>query len=412
MSIPSILHRRAELTPRDKHFERFEDHTKVKHFLLASYLKALAVILLEGGPTGRGRRFKRIVFVDAFAGAGCDAEGHPGSPLLAAQIATEVNERLFDGSASRDTGMQVIAVEEDKEYFESLEHCLASFTGRAKAFVFARQGQLDSDMFSNIRKFAPSDPMLVFLDPFGIGGLDASLLRQLLAQPHTELLMLFHDEAVVRLDAKGKATPTDPSLAIEGALAQASLFGPEHDATRVLEAERRAARQLAGHKSNPNARAIMRRAFGNLDHEPILDAAPIELRQEKAIELYSDLLKRSGASHVLRFAVDTRDGRHKYTLLHASKEPAAFAAMKDAMYRARRFAGAEGPQLVADTDLRPIVQQIAAQFVGGRVRWTGEEPSVKAFALRETALMYHELDALKRELAEYSVVKKPLTFEF
>ena len=73
-----------------KHFERFEEHTLLKHGVFRRYLRTWARKLLFW----TGRDFDRIWVVDGFAGAGSDEVGNPGSPLIAAQTAREVDNEL------------------------------------------------------------------------------------------------------------------------------------------------------------------------------------------------------------------------------------------------------------------------------------------------------------------------------
>jgi len=403
---------RAKLTrmPRDTHFEHFENHTLLKHFLLETYLKAWGSILLEG--RGRtGGRFSRAIYVDAFAGAGCDDEGRPGSPLRAAQIATEINAQTFPGRAGTNCGMQVIAIEHDHEYYDRLVSCLAQYTGGPDSVVYVHHGELDSMLLAGIGHFAHGDPTFHFLDPFGIDGLDAALLPQLLAHKHSEVLMLFSDEGAVRLHGKGAAVLRDPTEGIRAAEAALSLFGVEHEMENVAQARRSAARVIAGHKSNPRAKEIMLKAFGSAEHVAMIEQTPIGRRQQKAIDLYTDLLIVSGAKRVLRFAMATGGGRHKYTLLHASKQTRAFAAMKDAIHRAKKKQDTSA-ELLTDTPLKPIIARIRERFAGTIVRWQGETPSVQQFAIDETNLMYHECGALKAELESFVIAKKPLTYQF
>ncbi len=396
---------------RDDHFERpFEEHTLLKHFVLESYLKVWASILLE---RSKGRH-QRVIYVDAFAGAGADAQGNPGSPLLAAQIAQEFNERLYPDRASMDSdpGMHVIAVEQDPTRFQRLASCLAPFTAAPNAFVHMRNGVADLRLVDRIRGIEKDEPVFFFLDPFGIGGLDAALLPNLLADKRSELLVLFSDEAAVRLHGKGAAVPKDPMRKVRAAEATMSLFGADHEAEVVEQAQRAASRVIAGHKSDARAREIMEKAFGGAEYVATVDAAPSERRQQVMIELYSDLLRRSGAKHVLPIAVRTKTGRHKYTLLHASKHVRAFEVMKKVVNSAinKQSAGAD---LITETDLAPIVALVQARFAGQVVRWTAEAgPSVKQVAIEETNLMLHECAALKRELDRFVVDKRPLTFRF
>ena len=331
---------------------------------------------------------------------------------MAAQIADAMNVRLYPGAVGRETGMQVVAIEEDETRFQQLSECLTDYTRRHNSFVFVRKGALGAKMLAGIRKHAPHDPMLFFLDPFGISGLDGHLLPKLLSEKHSELLILFSDEGAVRLFGKATARAQDPEAKVTAAEQQRSLFGMADDIAAVAAARRASTRVVAGHKSNPRAKEILDRAFADVDYRAVMERTPEVYRQKAMIDLYTSLLKRSGAPYVLEFAISTDEGRHKYTMLHASKEVRARAVMKDAMHRTRNRMGLAGPTLITDTPLDEIVELLRMRFAGQQVRWTGDIPSVRKFALDETELWQHEFEALRGALEPFVITERPLRFQF
>lgn len=446
--------------PRKNHFERFEDHTRLKHFLLDVYLKQWAVILAA--------KFPRTWFVDAFAGAGRDTTGTPGSPVIAAGIAREINAEKYGIAAGATLpaakGMRVIAIEADRKRYERLVDSMRPYTGETLPVVaHVREGTLPS-LLDRMLGHVKTDPALYFLDPFGVDGLDAAVLPRLLQGPHAEILLLFSDEGAVRLAGKaGANVPTHEELLAERARDH-GLFGLVPDLNAELAAADRLAvdRVLAGHASNGRADEILDRAFGGHAWRAAIDATDREDRQERFIDLYEDLLRHAGAAHVLRFAVSTEARRHKYTLLHASKQVRAFAAMKDAMHRAylRRRPDAPEPAptlfgLLGDapgaasggappapgsvngegaptSDTEPVVEAavtrearqieravdtIAAHFAGqAAVRWTDKPPAgtVQQYALEYTPILKHQFPALQQALEHrgYLSRKTPATYAF
>jgi len=384
--------------PRAKHFGEFKDHTLLKHYLLESYVKAWATILMTRGG------FRRVWFVDAFAGAGCDSQGRDGSPLIAAKIAEAVNREAFPEGITIETGMHVLAIEADRDRYARLVQCLEPYTSRADQLAIVREGTLD-ERLDKFLQFVKQDPVLYFLDPFGIDGLSTEVLDRVLRAPRSEVLALFADEGAVRLYGKVTAEP-DEGREVDLARAQTSLLGEEDHARSVAEAEQRARRRAAGHKSNPRAEEILKRALGGDWWMPLIDTTPPEARQRRFRDCYVTVLRQHGASYVLPFSVDTDQGRHKYFLLHGSKQAAAFVAMKDAMDRARkRQAERRGTvtllgELIVETDIGEAADRVAAHFAGRTVRWTGLKPlrdSVKGFALEATDIWMHELEALQAE---------------
>lgn len=405
---------RQDMTRRD-HFERFEDHTLLKHYLLDAYLKAWATILLRAG-------FQRIWFVDAFAGAGRDETGKPGSPVIAAQIARDVNAKHFPQGIDAKHGMHVLAIEWDPERYRLLQENLAPFIDGKAACAHVRRGTLQ-DFIDRFLEHVGTDPVLFFLDPFGVDGLSAALIGLALANERNEALVLFHDEGAVRLHGKASADIPDEDELLdekldERAFSHESLFGPEDTIRQREEAMAAArdavARSLAGHKSNPRAKAILDKAYGGDWWQQELDGLAPAQRQTRARQLYEDrVLRYRGAGFVLPFSVDTRQGRHKYYLLHASQHPRAFVTMKDAMHRARGKQELQA-QLTTDTDIERVAADVAEHFAGQTVRWSGDG-SVQEYAIASTPLWMHERDALKAELQRRGLgtsVGRALAFSF
>lgn len=414
---------------RDDHFEEFADHTRVKHFLLDVYLKAWATILARGG-------FKKLWFVDAFAGEGNDSKGNPGSPLIAARIAEDINEAHFGKELSSREGMHVLAFETDPYRFKKLSIVMEPFArlGWPKSVVVLRDYSLDTKV-DEVTKTLRTSPALYFLDPFGIDGLSAEVVPKLLAGPHNELLILFADEGAVRLAGKARAGVPDEATMVAAAESGVpeSLFGAEETERLRDEARAAAKRAHAGHKSNPDAERILDRAYGGAWARAELEKTRDDMRQAKSVEIYEEMLRRLQPERklfILRFSVDTDEGRHKYFLIHVSQNKRAFAAMKGAMHRTRgqRKSGEDGvgeliESLDTATNIRAVADVVVERFAGRTVRWTmdgDDSDTVKRFAIDETPLWFHECDALRDELLSRGLThlndkgrpKSPLTYTF
>jgi three-Cys-motif partner protein len=426
---------------RNNHFERFESHTHLKHFLLTVYLKKWANILVT--------HYRRVWFIDAFAGCGRDDAGAPGSPLIAAQIAREIAAERFAAPAGVElpprTGMHVIAVESNATRAGRLAENLAPYMTTEPRVAFGHEGVLQ-DFLADLQPKIRHDPVLYFLDPFGVDGLDAAMLHQLFDGRRREVLMLFSDGGAVRLAGQVEArVPTREALLAEQ-LHTKSLFGEHGDAEAEAAARADVERRLAGYTSSEQSRAIMTRAYGSDEWVAVTAKTAPSRRREALLDLYCDVLRRAGATHVLRFQVTTNAGLHKYTLLHASTHHAAFAAMKEAMHAARlsRPRGAEQPVLpslfdasggedatsptdtpsieaAASDEARQVleaVEQIARHFAGkADVRWDhghAGRGSVRQYALHDTPLLIHQFDALKDALRRrgYLTKARPITYAF
>lgn len=391
--------------PKATHFETFQEHTRLKHLVLKSYLQQWATILL--------RRFPSVLFVDAFAGAGQDQNGAPGSPIIAAQIAQRIN----DAAGSRK--MRVVAIEQNARRYSALCTALASYDAKSR-FVYPVLGTLAERMDSFLRRI--TEPTLLFLDPFGIAGLEREVLVKALKGKHNELLILFSDEGAVRLHGKGVARQPTKEEQLAG-LATRSIFGPDFDAEQEVVAREAVENCLRGHQSSQQATQILDRAFGGHWWQPIIDATRSNQRQQQFVDLYKRVLVESGALYVLPFSVDTKEGRHKYFLLHASKNVRAYAAMKDAIARARKqyrepsLQQSLDPEFEVATDMEKAAREVAEHFAGRQVRWQSRESgaeSVREYALDHTPVFPDELDALKAHLTQHGwcVANRPLAFAF
>ncbi len=415
--------------PRNKHFAMFQDHTRLKHFLLEVYLKQWATILITGRLHAGVPIPKMLWFVDAFAGAGHDEKGTPGSPVIAAKIATEINKQHYT-TIDNKSGMHVLAIEAHAGRCQQLKTALKPYSAAE-----VRHGSLEN-IIDKVMPFLQKydAPALFFLDPFGVHGLDAKLLPEILRVSRTEILLLFSDEGAVRLAGKAEAkVPSRNELLAQKSDGRLSL-GEQFDA-QIEERDRLDVEQIiAGHASNPRAAEILDVTFGGKDWRKILES-PASQRRQAFVQLYTEVLKEAGADYVLPFAVTTAEGRHKYTLMHASTHSSAFVAMKNAMHRAYKkrpstdqtedLFGASGVDLPSDgtdrtfssgVDIHEMVAQVQNAFSGQLVPWTGKsaQTTVSDYALRHTPLLQHELPLLDRELVRLNYLegKKPRTFRF
>jgi len=381
------------------HFGTFQPHTLTKHAILDAYLKAWATILLP--------RFDEAWFVDAFAGEGQDEKDHPGSPLIAARTAEQINTKLFPAGIARHRGMRVLAFESEPPRFARLAEVMRPYVAEPwyKGIAIVREGVLEEKLDAVLETIGDA-PVLYFLDPFGIDGLSAAVLPKLLEGAHNELLILFNDEGAARLAGKVRAGTPDEAAAIaeaEAAVDQ-TLFGDADTDSLRASARNRMKRSLAGHKSNVDAERIMDTAFGGNWWRPIIDETPEDERQSKFVELYDGLLETIGGTKRLRLSISTPDGRHKYFLIHAAKDSRAYAVMKNAMHRARKKREEVNltPALLEHIEIGSSITSVAdvlcRHFAGRRVRWQGVSPCVKDYAIDETPLWFDECDALKAEL--------------
>ncbi|MCO4099722.1 MAG: three-Cys-motif partner protein TcmP [Gemmatimonas sp.] len=433
---------------RNNHFERFESHTQLKHFLLNAYLRQWAHILVQD--RGRAhRRPRRIWFIDAFAGCGRDGVGAPGSPVIAADVAREIAAEYFGAPKGTallpDRGMRVIAVEANAKRARRLKGNMQPYAREEPRVASVYTGVLQ-EFLGDLQPRVRHDPVLYFFDPFGVDGLDAEVLNQVFDGPRREVLLLFSDTGAVRLAGHAVAQAPNREQLLAERTRTKSLFGQDDDATLEQADLTFVEQRLGGYRGKQQSYDKMTRAFGTAAWVEIFLNTPPALRRERLLDLYGETLRKAGAKYVLRFQVTTSAGEHKYTLLHAATHSAAFAAMKKAMHSARRTIPrlAEQPVLFslddtksAETDsrrhnapavetvaseevrhLHDAVEQIARRFAGqAEVRWIDGRAGrvgVKHYALHDTPLLVHQFDDLKGVLARRGYLKtaRPLTYAF
>jgi three-Cys-motif partner protein len=180
-------------------FEEQSETSRRKIEVYGKYLKPLSYKILS--------RYKRLWIVDAYAGAGAydpDAEGNraAGSPLIAANFARQHNVN----SAKAGKEIRLINVEAHPERFARLEETLMGF----RPDVTNLRGRFQ-DHLDDILQTIGSDPVLFFIDPFGMEGADIRIIERILerrSRTVTELLINFSDRGFLRmagnLDAKAK----------------------------------------------------------------------------------------------------------------------------------------------------------------------------------------------------------------
>jgi three-Cys-motif partner protein len=194
-------------TDGNQFFEEQSETSRRKIEVYGKYLKPLSYKILS--------RYQRLWIVDAYAGAGAyepDADGNcaAGSPLVAARFARQYNVN----STKAGKEIRLINVESHRERFARLEETLMGFRPAVKNLPGRFQDHLD-DVLATIG----SDPVLFFIDPFGMEGADIRIIERILERRNrtvTELLINFSDRGFLRmagnLDAKA-SRPQDLAAA-------------------------------------------------------------------------------------------------------------------------------------------------------------------------------------------------------
>jgi three-Cys-motif partner protein len=298
-------------------FEEQKLASGYKHAILGKYLRPYAYKL--------GSKYKRVWVVDTHAGAGAYASGTgeaeaPGSPLVAARMARQIEHER--GAPLLHT----INVERDPKIFQRLEHALMPFHHLVRNLRGSFERRLD-----DVLAIVGHDPVLFFIDPFGMHGADIDLMERLLARPNrtvTELLIHFSDKGFQRM---------------AGCLTAAARSDKARRAaeTNVTELDR-----IVGS-------TWWRGSWKN-------DSLTTEEKCAEAAELYCRTLRRRVA-HVHPIAMrDTWNGPVRYRLVFATQSPHGVEAMSEVVCGYERELFAAEQQARPSFDLEWEAQRLAS----------------------------------------------------
>ncbi len=392
------------MSKSDDHFDAFDDHTLLKHRILEAYLKSWAFKLL-----GRRDAGDSVFYVDCFAGEGRDGEGNSGSPTIACKAAIQVRERLT-ASGKAGKGMAVFAIEQKRRRFRKLVEYLEPFRAASPDGVMVLHGEV-ADHMPAIEARVGQQPVLFFLDPFGVGGLDASCYPAMLSGPQNEIFALFHDMGALRLRGILHAE-SDLNEQIARIRSQPSLFADE-DAVIAHVVAKEGRRQFFLDRNEPAARRNISRALGDESWIEELEGIPNDEAREILLVKFIAALLRAGGANAVILPMRGASGEHKYCLVHVSKSKAGYVAMKEAISEGLNDPAFPGEMRDAmKRDLRlsmpTLLADLQRKFGGQTVRWTRDpkEVNVQWWLVADTDLFPFQLAELKLELEALKWIRR------
>lgn len=295
------------------HFVEFPPHTQLKHLILRSYLQTWVQKLVRNLPVNG-----RLWYVDAFAGAGQDDAGNPGSPSIALRCQDE----------ARAAGVSL------RNYAKLALRCFETDAGNAGALrtvvppEVVTHGEL-SDSMDLIDAAIGASPALFFLDPFGFG-LDGQVIQRCLTGDKREVLMLFNDVAGMRHLGSAAATARNADSEIQSNVLP-DLFTDFYEEAAASIRVKTENRNASLEPSRVLAETRLTRAFGDESWRSHLSFRDNPERRQILLAHFMDQLKRWGATHVLSIPIRKPPDTHVYYLVHASKSAAAYRAMKESV---------------------------------------------------------------------------------
>lgn len=235
-----------------KFFERASTQSQVKHKVLEAYLVPWSTKL--------GSRHSRIWYVDGFAGPGQYNDGSSGSPKFALEQSLRLSTR---GQAK----LQCLFMDKSREHARSLLGLAARYPAASSQIIhgdfWERAGQ--------IPLITRDEPVLLFVDPFGVAGIRFDVLATLCnALKRVDIIINFRSPVVSRLA---------PELAERVTQAVGSDDWTPESASKVF---RQNLREHCGFET-PASLTVASRFGGKIQTELILAS-----RHPDAYELWND----------------------------------------------------------------------------------------------------------------------------
>ncbi|HET7232024.1 MAG TPA: three-Cys-motif partner protein TcmP [Longimicrobium sp.] len=352
----------------------------MKHAIYGKYVERWARILLS--------RWDFVRIVDACAGAGADADGRPGSPLIAFNEGQKAAAQLSSRTGERKV-VDFVFIERSRGRLASLKKQVGERSG-----VRYVQGTL-TDVVGSLEADGKKIPHLYFIDPFGVAPLQADTIRRALTGGHNEVFLLFAGPAIRRHFGS--------YLSVQQQEVEVDLFSGFDVDIRADDDGREEAR-LRGAAASAE---ILDTAFGDHDWRDILEL-PRRQRLDAAVRRYCDLLLALGANRVLPMPILDGTGNLKYHLIYATKSPRGYEVMKDAMERgfSEGLVGKEEHMRLGATIPTSEVERLVRQhFAGREVPWSaeGNGETVRGYALEDTPASVRQVAELKERIQDLKV---------
>ena len=164
-----------------------EPHTRAKHEILRRYLQAWLPILAQGG-------FRKVMYIDGFAGPGRYSRGEDGSPVIALGVA-------LDQPALERAHVRFLFVERDRRRAGVLREIVDDIEVPGNFQVEVLGGQSFQAAMEEILDSCSNEgmpPTFAFIDPFGWSGVPFSIVQEIMGHSSCEVLVTFMYEEINR----------------------------------------------------------------------------------------------------------------------------------------------------------------------------------------------------------------------
>jgi three-Cys-motif partner protein len=392
------------MSDHDDFFEEFNAHTKFKHLVLAAYLEEWAYKILQEPRFG-----PRAWYVDGFAGPGKDKANNDGSPTIACRTAIKVRSTLQRKPSTASHRLGVFCIEKRAKLYAELDQHLEPFARVEPALVRTERGTLPEHLQAVLKDTA--GPLLTFLDPFGVVGLDAATYAPLLARRGSELFALLGTEGAARITAAYQRSGNKFETKLAERTATLPLF-PDLHSLEVSELRAKAEQQHNRNTENDAKNlASYERALGSQLRALWVLEGPHEGAAQRLATCFKDALIDAGADYVIFLPITNADGRPEYTLVYATKSEKGVVTMKACVCRALKKSSLpatlrEKVQRDLEIDLAPIVDAVRDSFAGKIAPWAQKaKGSVQSLLYARTSLFPFQRKELEDSLEEAGILK-------
>lgn len=166
-------------------FTNLQSQSQEKLTILDMYLEKWAYIL--GYSFTSLQRRTPLYYVDLFAGQGQYGNGQPGSPIIALNTLTRVQQNLMQDH-DKNPNYNLIAVEKDPNNFIQLNENIQKF----KSKVIVKTLNLEAiEALGVIENMVNNSPSLFFVDPFGVKDIPFSMIERISRIQRSDLIINF-----------------------------------------------------------------------------------------------------------------------------------------------------------------------------------------------------------------------------
>jgi three-Cys-motif partner protein len=296
-----------------------KDHTRAKHRILEEYLKGWFPIL---------SKFKRILYLDGFAGSGEYDDGSVGSPIIALRVANDHILKL-------EADINFFFIENHTKRCNYLESKLDQLYQKTKDGKYAKlrpnftvqviEGEFNATM-NNLLSGIQTNliPTMAFIDPFGYSDLNLDVLSNILRFDQCELLITYMVGFLDRFVFEGGHIESIKKL----------LDLDDTDLQRIRSIEDNKVREqgwlvMLIERLENKARRLMRQpteiyhlAFEVRDQgNRILYHIVYLTKSQKGLEVMKEAMYRVGSGGELRFSDYNFDPNQKSILDYSQEKP-------------------------------------------------------------------------------------------